>query len=641
MKKIYQPFPNSTLLLSRPVLAGDTETTGLQWWRDRPFGISLAWREDNGELTNWYGDFREPGVLKWVRDHLPKVRLWVNHNLKFDYHMLREIGVVVPPDRISCTMIRECILDEDQFTYNLDDVAWRHFQEHKEDIWGDLAAQFGGEATKDAQIQNLPRADPALVARYANVDTQLALRIWEHQQKQIAEQGLEAIDQLERELLGVVIDMEHGGVRVDLERAAAAKDQLDAMIKSEQKKLDGLAGYAVNANSPIQVKKLLRVHQDDTGTWRTGDGVLLEPTESGKSGSLKTDKLYQSTMPEAALVADIRSMIKARDTFLGKYILTMSHNGYIHANINQTRTEEGDGTYTGRFSITEPALQQIHKRNKKMALVVRSCFIPDGGCEWGCFDWSQKDFRVFGHYVNDPTINAIYKDNPAADFHRVTSDLTGLPRDRDQKTGGANAKQMNLGLIFGMSAGRMAKEMNLPFFKQGTCRKCRTVTRQARCPACANSVDLFYVAGPEALALFAKYHNAIPGASRLKASVASVAKSRGYIKTQLGRRLRFANPNHAYKAAGILFQAAAAESMKVKMIEVARYFRENRGLGRFKLVVHDEYDVSLALDRDRAHDGRIKTILETFDGTGQYPLKYRVPILSDYGVGPNWFEASK
>src|ERR1041384_2116224 len=495
-------FPSSSLILSRPALAADTETTGLSWWKDRVFGISLSWREDAGALSSWYGDLREPGVLRWAKDHLPRVRLWVNPNLKIDYHMLRETGIVVPQDRIACTMVRECILDEDQYTYSLDDVAWRRLQKNKEaEIWPELAAMFGGKPDREAQILNLHRAPQPLVAKYANIDSALALEIFEHQQKDIDAEELQRIDALERELLGAVIRMEYLGVRVDLDRAAQSVDDLDKMVKQSQKQLDRLAGKSINANSAPQVKALLGVHKANDGTWRTRDGVLLEPTESGNSGSLRTEKLYQSTLPEAALVADIRAMIKARDVFLKKYILQMSHKGCIHANINQTRSEEGDGTYTGRFSITDPALQQIHKRNKKMAAVVRSCFIPDSGCEWGCYDWSQKDFRVFAHYVNDSTINTIYADNPAADFHRVTSNITGLPRDRDQKTGGANAKQMNLGLIFGMSAGRMAKEMNLPYTMRGKCH-CGQITSQTTCPNCSSRVDLFYEAGPEAKSLF-------------------------------------------------------------------------------------------------------------------------------------------
>lgn len=639
-------FPNSQLILSRSHIACDTETTGLCWWKDKVFGISIAWFNPDGTASSFYGDIRDKNVFNWFKDHLPRAKRITNQYIKYDVHMLRESGIdIFGVPELGCTMIQETLLDEDKYDYGLDRLSKKYLGRGKKDIWPELARLFGGPPTKDAQAPNLVRAPRQLVEEYANIDSENALLVDKAQLTELGNQELLNIQHLEMKLLKVVIFMEHGGVRVDLDRADEAARFLDKEVKIAQKELNRIAGYEVNANSPIQVKKLLGVHQTTDGSWWTGDKVRLEPTESGTSGSLRTEKLYQCTLPAARYIAEIRASIKARDVFLRKYVLGMSHEGYIHASINQTRTEEGDGTYTGRFSITEPALQQIHKRNKKMAAVVRSCFVPDPDCEWGCYDWSQKDFRIFAHYVNDPKINTIYKENPAADFHRVTSDITGLPRDRDEKTGGANAKQMNLGLIFGMSAGRMAKEMFLPYFMQGSCydKKCpqyRQSVERGPCVSCGGKIDLFYKAGPEAEELFSKYHTNIPGANRLKQSVSAVARSRGFIKTLLGRRLRFENPNHSYKAAGILFQGQAAEDMKYKMVELYDYLASEGHQNRFMLVVHDEYDINMRLGRDPKVDANIKHILETFDGVN-CPINLRIPITSDYGVGPNWWEASK
>lgn len=204
---------------------------------------------------------------------------------------------------------------------------------------------------------------------------------------------------------------------------------------------------------------------------------------------------------------------------------------------------------------------------------------------------------------------------------------------------------MNLGLIFGMSAGRMAKEMFLPYVLRGSCRfpTCglRGVNVQSSpCRECSNEVRLYFEAGDEAQELFAKYHRNIPGAEKLKKSVSAIARSRGYILTQLGRRLRFTGDT-AYKAGGILFQGQAAESMKVKIVELGEYQRSlPKGDMRLMVVVHDEYDNSLRKGRDPKVDAEIKHILERFDGEIT-PLKYRIPILADSGLGPNWWEASK
>jgi len=595
----------------------DTECTGLDWVRkDRVFGISLAWRDNQNKLCSWYGDVRDESTRRWCLDVIPKLGRVTGWYLKYDMHMLRESNIPLAAGAADCSMIRECLLHEDEYDYSLDAVSQRRFGEHKADPWADLATLYDGKPTKEAQATNLHRAPFHVVEAYAKKDAELALRNWEAQETEIRLQGLNLVATMERELLEVIVDMERGGVRVDVARAEEAIPQMTQAVHESQQSLDKLAGHPINVNSQPQVKELLGVHKASDGRWYTKCGVLLEPTESGKSGQLRNANLYQCKNPAAALIAQIRGFIKARDVFLQKYICEMHHKGYVHANFNQTRSEEGDGTYTGRFSVTDPALQQINKRNKAMAAIVRACFIPDPDCEWGCFDWSQKDFRMFAHYLNDPRINEVYVKNPAADFHGITATITGLPRDRDQKTGGANAKQMNLGLIFGMSAGRMAKEMGLPY------------TRNEKG---------FYVAGPEAQSLFAKYHDNIPGANRIKESVASVARSRGYIKTQLGRRLRFHNDN-AYKAAGILYQSQAAESMKVKTIELHKLVKD-RG-ARLALLVHDEFDLSMQFGRQKILDSNIKELLEDFTGIGKYPLEYRIPILTEYGLGINWYEAS-
>lgn len=625
-------YPN----LTGRIVCADIEATGLEWWKgDHAFGVGIAYR-DGPDIREFYYDLRLGQNRAWFEHAMQDVKLWVNHYVKYDCHMMREGGYRYPRDRVHCTMIREALIDENKYEYGLDLLMLKYLGYGKEEIWGELAQLFGGPATRKAQILNLSRAPVDLVGRYAKVDARGALLVWEKQEEIIRAEALERVQHLEMRLLQVLIDCERDGVRVDLDRARAAHKKLNAMAWDTQRALNRAAGCEVNANSPIQTKKLLGVHLRDDGYWYMGDGLRLESNAPTKAelrkaleekrppvGSAKVDsvKMQQCTLPAAQLIVDLRGLTKARDTMIEQYMLNMSYQGYIHASFNQTRTEDGNGIYTGRISISDPALQQIHKRNKKMAAIVRACFVPDEGTIWYCYDWSQKDFRVFAHFLNDLRINEVYAKDPNTDFHGMVAALTGLPRDRDQKTGGANAKQINLACVFGMGAGELAKQCNLPY----------TVSAKG-----------YLVAGPEAKAMFAKYHSNIPGVRKLQQSVESVAKTRGHIVTQLGRRIRFPGGYNSHKAAGLLYQATAADAMKVKMVEIADLLAQAPEYpGRLMFPVHDEFDHSLTPEGIAAGiPQEIKALLERFDGV-QTPMKYRIPIIADMGSGPDWWEASK
>lgn len=609
------------------VVAFDFETTGTSWFRDKAFALSMAYYDFylNEYVANCY-DLRDPRQLAYCRTALRRVDVAVAHFAKFDTHFARETRIEVPRDRIECTMIREALIIENLYDYSLNTVGFKYTGEEKADIWPELARLFGGSPTKDAQILNLSRAPFDLVSTYANQDAVLCLKVWYDQAAKLEEEELWPVHDMEMRLLQVVVNMEKRGVLVDIGRAEEASATLTRMLNEEQYKLNKLAGYQVNANSGPQAHKLLGVHKRDDGEWYTADGLKLEKTDPSKKfpegqASLDSVKMQQCKIPAADSIVKIRGLLKARDVFVNTYMLEMNHNGYIHASINQTRQEDGAGVYTGRFSITEPALQQIHKRNKAMAAIIRACFIPERGLEWWCYDWSQMDFRMFAHFLNDLRINAVYAADPNTDFHTTAANLTGLPRDRDQKTGGANAKQVNLACVFGMGAGELAKQCNLPYTK---------------------SKKGYLLPGPEAKTMFDKYHNAIPGVNKLRRSVESVAKSRGFVRTQLGRRIRFPGGRGAHKGAGLIYQSNAADAMKIKLIEVEDFLQSQPGAENgLRLTVHDEFDMMLdpAL-RERGVGEEIKHLLERFDGE-LTPLKFRIPIRADFGYGGDWWQASK
>lgn len=600
-------------------IAYDTETTGLKWWKDRMFGYSIS----TPDGRDYYYDVRSnPQALKFAQCELARYNgKVVCHNAKFDAHFSREAGIHLNQQNLHDTVIRAALLDEHLMSYELDYLGQKFLGRRKEvSIYEELARMFGGPATK-ASMQHISKAPSDLVGKYAKTDTRLALDLFDHQSQFLLDQDLLNVYQLERDLTPCLIDMEHRGVVVDIDKAYAASVELNARIKDLQYQLDKMAGFEVNVNPSNSLKRLVIGRVDTDGTSYSKCGKALDKTSTG--GAKMDDATLKSLkMPEIELVLRIRKLRKTKETFIDGHILGHHHNGIIHANMNQTKSDNDLGTGTGRMSVNSPALQQIHKRDADIASIVRALFVPDEGCMWTCHDWSQMDFRVFAHYTNEPAIIDVYRQNPDADYHKITSDITGLPRS-PRFAGDANAKQINLGLVFGMGQGKMAMEMGLPYTKE-------------RVSFRGGEEKEILKAGDEAKAIFDKYHSSIPGVKKILTQASAIAKSRGYVKTITGRRIRFPGGLFVHKAAGLVFQGSAADALKRKIVETYEFLKGTDS--RLMLNVHDEFDSSIPIT-DKQTAVNIKGILEDFGPSN--PIHFRVPIRSDYGVGVNWWEASK
>lgn len=627
---------NIARLEDYPVVAADVETTGKYWYKDRMFGIALAaW--DGERIQSAYWDVREkPQIMDMLREKLPHVRKLVNHHVKFDCHFLMNEKIKVPLDRIECTMVRAGLINEHEISganggYGLDALCKKYIGEGKVDIWPELASLFGGAPTRAVQIRNLHRAPSALAAKYAAPDPALALKLWLWQEEEMKRQDLAKIWGLERALTPILVQIERQGIRVDVERTEAAVAAVNKQVETAQRDLDALAGKPVNANSAPQMRALFGCSSTDLGNgrkqWATDAGVQLEQTDGGNP-SLDKDALIRLSElgdDRAKHIATIRRMTKGR-SFLTDHILGHEVKGYVYPNYNQTKTEHGLGTGTGRFSIDDPAMQQIPMHDIDVAEIVRPCFVPRPKEKWGCADWKQFEFRWFAHYTKDPGILAKFEADANADFHQITADITGITRDRKFAGDTANAKQINLGLVFGMGEGEMAYNMGMPFDLRIEYNRDGTIKREWK------------IAGPEAKAIFAKYHDAIPGVKKLLQEASSIARARGHVLTAMGRRIRFPGGKFLHKAAGLVFQGSSADCMKLKMVELWPICQK---LGvMMQLTVHDELDFSAHDELVPESSRVIKEALQTFDGK-KCPVWCRVPILTDLNWGINWWEACK
>jgi DNA polymerase I-like protein with 3'-5' exonuclease and polymerase domains len=486
---------------------------------------------------------------------------------------------------------------------------------------------FGGQPTRTAQMKNLHRAPTALAGKYATPDPEIALALWMWQEDEIKRQGLEMVWDLERKLTPILIQIERQGVRVDEELAHRKLIDIDKFVHQAQSDLNSLAGKPVNVNSSPQMRTLFGCRKVDADNgrgynWTTDTGFVLEVTETGQP-SVGKDALMAIAArgdKRAGHILTIRKMLKA-NSFLKDHIIGHAVGGRVYPNYNQTRGDNELGTGTGRFSIDDPALQQIPARDKEIASIVRACFIPDDGHDWACADWEQFEFRWFAHYTKDPNILRMYAENPNADYHQVVADLTSLPRS-PRYAGDANAKQINLGMVFGMGQGKLAYEMGLPYTTRWDDK---TKTE-------------WYNAGPEAMAVFDKYHTAIPGVKKLLSQASSIARSRGFVKTIMERHIRFPGGKFTHKAGGLVFQGSSADCMKQKMVELWPV-SQKEGF-QMLLSVHDELDFSMPKKHSKQQAALVKKNLETFDGV-ECPIACRVPIRSSVALGPNWWEASK
>jgi len=597
------------------VISLDYETSGLRYWDPdfRVFGIAVAVGADS-----WYWDVRsDPQVVDWLRDLLPQ-RTVVAQNAQYEFQCTRHFQI--DPRSVSwyCTMVAECLIDEHHLTYDLASIAkYRGIDSQKLVHLESIRAAMGWRDSREV-LSRLSEVPPAIVAPYGASDAADALAIYRAQAKEIKSQGLQQVLDLEMRLLPVLADMSWGGVRVDLEAAHAAIPKLDIQEEQLQKEINEIAGGKFNVNSSPQVRAFFKPEPISKFQWKLIDGTLVGPTKGGKGPSLDQNVMRQITHPLAAKILALRKTIKLRDTFIrGHVIGSADGNGFVHTQFNQTRNDADAGTVTGRLSSTDPALQQITKRDKVNAAILRAMFLPDDGEEWLCTDYSQVDFRCAAHLINDPLVIQAYQDDPTLDYHQIVSGMTGIPRNPPY-AGAPNTKQINLGLAFGAGAGKLAFMMGMEYGIKESRGKMQ------------------YVPGQAATDIFNLYHKKLPGVKEFMKRAESVAKETGFVRTAIGRRLRF--PLGAHKAAGLLYQAYAADLHKLGLVAIDDLIRTEKLPARLLMSCHDEAGVSMK--QDDSVKSRIIEKYTNFNSEDSV-VQMRVPITASGDYGLNWYEASK
>ena len=527
-------------------------------------------------------------------------------------------SIYLPMDRLDDTVIRGCLINEHEMSFSLDALSEKYLDDRKvSEIYDDLAKVFGGRATRNVQMKNLHRADPALVRPYAEKDALLTMRLWEWQEQEIERQGIRAICDFERRVMAPIIKAEMRGVRVDAPAAEKAIDKLTVEIAAQQIELNALVGVDLNVNSPKQVKEIFAPIKNERGDWVANNGTILPETDSGNP-SIDAEVLRgMGGDRRAELILAVRSTVKLRDTFLSGHILGHMVGDRVYPHINQTRGEDA-GTGSGRLSYTEPALQQIPSRNKRVASIIKPAFLPDEGHEWISLDAASYEVRVFAHLVNNPVILGKYAEDENADFHAMVASLTGLPRSATY-SGQANSKTLNLSLIFNSGRGAIAEKLGLPWewasFKKG------------------DQIFKYKKAGPEAEGVINLYHEKVPGVKELADRAKAAAEAHGYVQTRHGRRLRFPKKFKSYKASGLAIQATAADLAK----EMWLLTDNMDSRGHLIMSVHDSFELSAPKGTDAL---LLKNDLQA--RWREVVPWFRAPLVLDLnGVGNSYWDAIK
>ena len=377
----------------------------------------------------------------------------VFHNAIYDVCWLRAVTGKMLKGRLVDTMVAASVIDENRFKYSLDALSKDYLNDSKYKY--DLYEKAAIEGIKDP-MSNMHKLSYGLVKLYAKQDVDLTLKLWNLFNKKLDKTlytktennkvyTCRNIFELETRLFPCLVEMKFKGVRIDTQklenlgkRLRRRRDNLLSIIKKH-------TGLKLQLWAATSIKQLL------------DNRKITKFEKTPKSGMPKLPKDFLKTHEDRFLkmVSKAREADKAVNTFI-EGLKSYIYKGRIHADINQIKGD-GGGTVTGRFSMSNPNLQQIPSKGyigKKM----RELFIPEEGHTWGSFDYSQQEPRIVVHYAIKHGLSETEDlkerfDDDKADFHQVVADMAKISRKQ--------AKTINLGLFYGMGKGKLQAELNL------------------------------------------------------------------------------------------------------------------------------------------------------------------------------------
>lgn len=630
--KVKPLFPD---LSSAKAIAIDTETydpelmeAGPGWGRGIGHIVGVSIATDCGfkcyypvrHTVNPEDNLDPQTVFNYLRVQLGRAhQVKVGANLTYDIGWLKQEGVKVVGKKLD-VQFAEALIDEEA-PISLEALGQKYLALGKESslMYSWLADAYGGKPN-GTQRKNIWRCPPTLVGAYAESDAALPLAIIKQQWHYLEKYNLLEVFSIECRLIDLLVDMRFKAVRVDLDKANKAHDDLIVIERNHQIILNEQCGFNVNVGSAPSLAKAFDKF-----------GIPYQKTAKG-SPSFTADFLRSVTHPLAKEVSRVRQVQKARSTFIDNYILKKNVNGRLYGSFHPLKGDSG-GTVSGRFASSDPNLQNLPARDPELGPLIRGCFVPDFEDKaWRAFDYSSIEYRFLAHYAvgqGADHVRSVFNNDPFADYHQIVcdmvNDLTGIGLKRKP------AKTINFGLVYGMGLLKLVASLGL--------------------------------SEAEGKNLIENYFAALPYVKQTLEHYGSLTGREGYIATVLGRRSHFNNyvPSTRggrdcqplpyeqavaaygnriervglHKAVNRLLQGSAADLMKKAMVDCYDSGLFGNGLMPC-MTIHDELDWSDPCEPWSEDQFReIRHVMET-----AIP-NLKVPIIVACDRGPSWGEAEE
>jgi DNA polymerase-1 len=542
------------------------------------------------------GNIDENAVRRWAKKELAGRHLCIL-NAKDDVQVCLTWGLDLEEidAKLHDPSFKAGLIDESRRKFNLNILSEELLGRGKKEPPGNKSDIFEMSASE--------------VGPYAEDDAFLHREVDVLQQKVIDEQGLTAVCELEDALIYSTCAMERKGALLDLPKLERWVREVELAHQVAILELHSTTGLKINPNSVKDLAKLFRFYN------------LPIPTREEELGGGETfEEEYLSRVhhPCVRLVMAARKLHSLNTKYLKKYLKVLDSNNILRYTLHQLRGDE-HGTVTGRYASAAPKeggcnIQQVMKVESQLeeeaiaAWIVRELMIPDDGKVYVSADASQIEFRWFAHYSKSVKLIKEYNDDPTMDFHQLVANMLGQKRK--------DAKHNNFGKLYTMGVPKLARKLGLGC--NCGCGPKDQWNRASHTPTCPIL---------KAFAISKEYDQKFPEAQALSKEAMKVAKTRGYVKTVMGRRRRYPTGERLHSALNAIIQGTAADTLKIKLLES---YNNRKFLGlTLRATVHDELDGDLENPEKKT---QFKELLEAPDSR----IPCRVPLLWDVEVGPNW-----